>query len=79
MKLKLADFDECKCGDYRRDHKDGVGACLHNKPRDLTHGYKDCHEFRLDRAATEIPEPFAGRAALTETNRRGIPTHGGRG
>lgn len=44
------DLDECLCGDYRRDHIDGHGACRHNKPRDLTHGYRDCDSFRLHRS-----------------------------
>jgi hypothetical protein len=39
--------DECECGDYRKDHVGGIGPCRHNKPRDLTHGYKDCTSFRL--------------------------------
>ncbi len=51
----LRDFDTCKCGDYRRDHVDGIGPCRHNKPRDMTHGYKDCTEFRLSSEATELP------------------------
>jgi hypothetical protein len=55
---ELVDFDECKCGDYRKDHAGGVGACIHNKPRDLTHGYVDCMEFRLSRKATEIPPAY---------------------
>lgn len=43
------ELDLCQCGDPRRDHADGHGACRHNKPRDLTHGYKDCLAFRLSR------------------------------
>lgn len=38
--------EECVCGDYRRDHKDGVGPCRHNKPNDLCHAYEDCNKFR---------------------------------
>lgn len=40
-------LDACICGDYRQDHKDGTGPCIHNKPRDLTHGFDDCQSFRL--------------------------------
>ena len=57
--LNLDDFDTCKCGDYRRDHIDGIGPCRHNQPRDLSHGYEDCQRFRLHERATVIPEPFA--------------------
>ena len=39
-------LDMCECGDYRRDHKDGVGECIHNKRGDLTHGMKNCEAFR---------------------------------
>lgn len=56
--LTMRDFDTCLCGDYRRDHKGGSGPCLHNKPRDLTHGYRDCDTFRLSQEATEIPAAF---------------------
>lgn len=56
------DLDLCECGDYRRDHVDGQGTCRHNKPRDLTHGYRDCDSFRLHRAAARAlshnPEPM---------------------
>jgi len=39
--------DECQCGDYRRDHKDGTGACRHNSREfDLNHGGKNCYRFR---------------------------------
>ncbi len=54
-------MDECVCGDYRRDHLDGTGACKHNKPRDLTHGYQDCLSFRL---AFRVGERQAARASL---------------
>lgn len=41
-------LDECRCGDYRRDHKDGVGPCNFNDGgRDLCHGMKDCRAFSL--------------------------------
>ena len=40
-------YDVCKCGDYRRDHKDSVGPCRHNKLNDLTHGMQDCTKFRF--------------------------------
>jgi hypothetical protein len=39
------DFDECECGDYRRDHVDGVGRC--KMPNDLNHGFRPCDKFRL--------------------------------
>jgi len=55
--MRLSDFDECDCGDYRKHHKDGVGPCCFNGGYpDLTHGFKDCLSFRLCRAAKEIPE-----------------------
>lgn len=45
-------YDVCKCGDYRRDHKDGHGACMFNGTEfDLTHGGKDCRKFHLASAA----------------------------
>ena len=55
---RLRGFDTCMCGDYRKDHAGGTGACIHNKPRDMTHGYKDCTEFRLHREAVVIPPPY---------------------
>jgi hypothetical protein len=39
------ELDICKCGDYRRDHKNGVGAC--RQADDITHGFKRCRRFRL--------------------------------
>lgn len=44
-------LDVCACGDYRKDHVDDVGACRHNKPGDMTHGFRDCESFRLSRRA----------------------------
>lgn len=44
-------LDTCVCGDPRCDHIDGAGPCKHNKPQDMTHGYKDCEHFRLSRRA----------------------------
>lgn len=40
--------DICKCGDARRDHKDGKGKCgfnYHHFP--LDHPWNFCHKFRL--------------------------------
>ncbi len=65
--VKLADFDTCACGDYRKDHKGGTGACIHNKPGDLTHGFEDCNEFRLSRRATEIPTHYRARTTSEPT------------
>lgn len=53
---KLSDFDGCECGDYRKDHKNGVGRCC--MPDDLLHGFKPCLKFRFAKAATEIPAPY---------------------
>ncbi len=50
-------LDLCACGDYRHHHIDGHGACKHNKPKDLTHGYKDCTEFRLSSRALRDKQP----------------------
>lgn len=38
-------YDTCYCGDYRKDHVDGIGRC--RMPDDLTHGFQQCREFRL--------------------------------
>lgn len=41
-------YDVCKCGDYRRDHKDG-GACMWNNT-ELGHAGGDrraCTKFRF--------------------------------
>lgn len=42
-------LDVCKCGDYRRQHKDGVGRCLLG---DLCTP-SGCHKFRLSHPATK--------------------------
>lgn len=58
-------LDTCDCGDYRRDHKGGTGACAFNRERpryegdDGHMGAGACHQFRLceraiDRAAKAI-------------------------
>jgi len=40
--------DECECGDFREDHKDGGGPCRYNSNEfDLSHGGGNCMEFRL--------------------------------
>lgn len=44
-------LDICECGDYRRDHDGEIGRC--RLPNDLTHGFKECHRFRLSRTAEE--------------------------
>lgn len=37
----------CQCGDYRRQHKNGVGVCDFNgRGPDACHGNYDCAEFR---------------------------------
>lgn len=42
-------LDGCVCGDYRRDHPNN-GPCNFNVYKsDMTHGFKDCHKFELDR------------------------------
>jgi len=38
-------LDECECGDYRSQHKDGTGKCC--MPDDNTHGHRPCFSFRL--------------------------------
>lgn len=53
---RLSDFDTCECGDYRKDHVDGIGRC--RMPDDLTHGFHACLSFRLTKSATEIPAPY---------------------
>lgn len=50
----LSDFDVCFCGDYRRDHRDGKGACAFNAyPYNggVTHGFQPCTRFRLVKEA----------------------------
>jgi hypothetical protein len=42
--------DVCKCGDYRHQHKNGIGRCI--MPDDLTHGFKPCVKFELSEPAT---------------------------
>lgn len=37
--------DECECGDYRYQHKNGSGKC--EMPDDLTHAYRPCLQFIL--------------------------------
>ena len=46
-------LDTCKCGDYRRDHKDGHGPCVFNHTRGGPHGDSQCLRFRLSRPAEE--------------------------
>lgn len=47
MNNAIGENDQCECGDYRKDHVDGVGPCKYNNPNDLTHGMEDCVAFRL--------------------------------
>jgi len=54
--MVLVDFDTCECGDYRRDHVDGVGPC--RLPNTLVHGYKPCERFRLSEKAMAMPAFF---------------------
>ena len=53
---KISDFDACSCGDYRRDHVDGVGRCLLSNT--ISHDFTPCTKFRLFQRATEIPTFF---------------------
>lgn len=53
-------LDECRCGDYRRDHENGTGRC--KMPNDLCHGFKPCTVFRLSRPASEA-DHFVERVA----------------
>lgn len=49
----MHDLDVCFCGDYRRDHKNGTGACAFNAyPMNggASHGFRRCHKFRLSEA-----------------------------
>lgn len=44
----MRDLDVCQCGDYRRDHVGGVGACKFNLPHNIGHGGpSNCTEFRM--------------------------------
>lgn len=52
-------LDTCYCGDYRRDHKGGVGACNFNPDRgdrDGHFGAGRCDAFRLAKLYVP-PEP----------------------
>lgn len=44
-------LDICYCGDYRKDHKNGMGACIFNSGSrsDGHFGSGTCEKFRLDR------------------------------
>jgi hypothetical protein len=42
-------FDICQCGDYRRDHEGGVGACT--LPADPVPEFTPCRRFRLELAS----------------------------
>lgn len=49
-------LDECECGDLRQDHKDGTGECRFNstdRNGGLTHGFKACRRFKLNKAHKE--------------------------
>ena len=40
--------DECMCGDWRSDHRDGIGPCRYNGHQpDMSHGFTACSHFRL--------------------------------
>ena len=41
----MSPFDICQCGDYRRDHEGGTGACT--LPEDTVEGFRPCRRFRL--------------------------------
>lgn len=45
------DLDICTCGDFRRDHKHGVGGCL--LPFCAQHGMPQCRAFTFANTVTE--------------------------
>lgn len=48
MGADLTQLDVCECGDYRRDHRDGVGPCRFNGQYEYDcHAGKKCLRFRL--------------------------------
>ena len=47
-------LDVCDCGDYRRDHENGVGRCT--MPDDLCHGFRPCFRFVLWEPASQGDE-----------------------
>lgn len=51
------DFDECECGDYRHQHKDGTGACALNWSKGGPHGPDNCLAFRLVSGRSRCPKP----------------------
>ena len=61
---RLSDFDLCECGDYRKDHIDGVGR--YRMPDNLTHGFRACLSFRLARSATAIPAPYSSLEPIND-------------
>jgi hypothetical protein len=77
----VSPFDICECGDYRCQHKDGVGPCDLNKyPNNggISHGNKACLSFRLERPTAQPDwqmtsaadlNALALEAALMEYNR----------
>lgn len=55
--MKSWDYDECFCGDYRHQHKDGTGPCLLGKlciP-------SPCQEFVLARVSEMADNPSEER------------------
>ena len=44
-------LDQCECGDFRRDHKDGTGACIFSSGSkgDGHSGAGECVQFKLHR------------------------------
>lgn len=68
MDWKVSDFDLCHCGDYRKDHKDGTGACVFNHTPGNVHGSAKCMQFRISREAAEIPPPY--RVAISKAEGR---------
>lgn len=58
MSDAVSDFDECECGDYRKDHSHH-GSCVFNAPQNTGHlGAPNCYGFRLFRAAMSVPAPY---------------------
>lgn len=58
-------LDVCECGDYRRDHIGGAGACKFNLPRNIGHGGpSNCREFRMSEPGKRAG-PFHWRDGVT--------------
>lgn len=66
-------LDQCACGDYRRDHKNGTGACCFNPsfaryPSDDGHsGAGACQRFRLSTRYAGVADGEQAAAGHKET------------